>query len=79
MRSGIIECAMSDHYMIYTILKPTGWKSQCKQGVRYVKDFNSFDAVHFNNDLMDLNLCNTVGSVQILVMHGINGLLLYVW
>lgn len=60
--SGVIRCAISDHYMVYTILKSHIKREKKTIKMVKVRDFKNFNPVTYNNDLMDCNLLHSVDS-----------------
>ncbi len=61
-QSGTVKCTMSDHYMIYTIVKCNVARSKKPPRTLKVRDFKSFDPLAFNYDLMECNLLYEVDS-----------------
>ncbi len=59
--SGVLECALSDHYMTFTVLK-FSCKKRSAPRIVTVRDFKNFDPLQFNNDIMDCGLYDSVSN-----------------
>ena len=59
--SDVIPCSISDHDIIYTVLKHSH-KSKIEPRIVNNRDFKSVDILEYKKDLMDCNLYDSVNS-----------------
>jgi len=55
-KSGVMECSISDHYLIYTLLSTKQEKTKSKE-IR-IRNFNKFNNINFISDIRKLSLLN---------------------